>query len=482
MKRKLAMALSLVMLLALALPQSALAVTTYNLEVSITESASSKSVTETSGDLSLNDSLAGVIGQVVGANKSALRVFGSAAMETIVEAGLANNSESAWSAWVDSVDANAANANDAAVAIDLKAKLSDWTTKVETLSVGTAYQISYTPAGDVGAENDPARGNVYTVTLTLKGNIISGGGGGSSSTKPEERVEVKEDAKGETKVSPANPSTGDNVTVSVDPDDGYVISRVIVTDEKGNKIKTSYVGNGKYTFSMPGGKVTITPVLRTETASPSATGVSDLLTVDDHVAFMVGNDKGEFRPNDSVTRAEVAQMFYRLLKNNDVTITKTFSDVEEGAWYNTAVTTLASLGVINGTGTTTFAPDRAITRAEFTAIGVRFAKAAAGTQKFTDVPEDFWAYDYIASAAQYGWIVGDGTGKFNPNAEITRAEAAAIVNRMLGRLSDFDAIDAGKGKSFPDVSSSFWGYYDIAEATSGHDHSFDAEAIHETWQ
>ena len=238
---------------------------------------------------------------------------------------------------------------------------------------------------------------------------------------------------------------------------------------------------------MPESDAYVTPVFRKKTVSPEESGVADFLNVDDHIAFMVGDNKGNFRPNAPITRAEVAQIFYRLLKDGtregqSVELVKRFDDVADTAWYATAVNTLASLGVINGTSATTFAPNRSITRAEFIAICTRFSKKLTGTSTFTDVPASFWAYNNIAAAADMGWVVGSGAGKFNPNASITRTEAAAIVNRMLGRLGDFDAIDVGAGRRFPDVSATFWGFYDIVEATTAHEYSFDSEHLYEDWK
>lgn len=468
MKKTIARALTLVLLVALLLPQNVLAVTYRNLEVSITDAKKNEVVTAVSGDLSMNDSLASVLGTVVGANKAALKVFDSKAMKQIVVSGLANNNSSAWDAWTQTVKSNVTNANAAAAELKLAEQLASWETKVGVLTAGTVYEITYTP-GDVPAD-DPAYGNAYTVTLVLK------------SSNTENTVEVKKADNGAAAVDHAAAAKGQKVTVTVTPADGYVSSRVLVVDASGNQIKANYEGSNKYSFTMPASGVTVTPMFRKAIASATETGVAALLNVEQHVPYMVGNEKGEFCPNASVTRAEVAQMFYRLLKDQNVTVTKSFDDVKSGAWYATAVNTLASLGIVDGTGAASFEPNRAITRAEFTAICTRFAKAADGSVSFTDVSKDFWAYSNIATAVQYGWVVGDGTGRFNPNANITRAEAATIVNRMMERFGDFDAIDAGATKSFPDVSKSFWGYYDIAEASSSHDHSFDQEKLHESWK
>ena len=468
MKKMITRALTLVLLVALLLPQSVLAVSYNNLEVSITDAKMNKTMTAVSGDLSMNESLAGVLGTVVGANKEKLKVFGSRTMKQIVVSGLANNNSSAWEVWTQTVKSNVTNANAAAAELKLAEQLASWETKVGVLTADTVYEITYTP-GDVPA-NDPAYGNAYTVTLVLK------------SSNTENTVEVKKADNGAAVADKTVAAKGQKVTVTVTPADGYVSSRVLVVDANGNQIKANYEGSNKYSFTMPASGVTVTPMFRKAIASATETGVAALLNVEQHVPYMVGNEKGEFCPNASVTRAEVAQMFYRLLKDQNVTVTKSFDDVKSDAWYATAVNTLASLGIVDGTGAASFEPNRAITRAEFTAICTRFAKAADGSVSFTDVSKDFWAYSNIATAVQYGWVVGDGTGRFNPNANITRAEAAAIVNRMMERFGDFDAIDAGAAKSFPDVSKSFWGYYDIAEASSSHEHSFDQEKLHESWK
>ena len=469
MKRKIAMALTLIMMMALILPQTALAVTRYYLSVSITQANGSYSLTDTSGYLNRTESLTAEVVSIINnnytdankANETGLYGFGSKAMGKLAYNGLRaykNGTLAAWSGNYTVTDTNG-----------IAAMLKNTSTKVDALTEGTTYQLVFKP--NVADSKDPARGNTYTVTIQL--NSYSGVDG---------QVEVKDGSNGSATVSPAAPSAGQKVTVTVKPDEGYVPSRILVTDKDGNTIRATYEGDNKYSFTMPVGGATVTPVFRKQTASPAETGVAELLNADDHVAFMVGDDKGNFRPNDSITRAEVAQIFYRLLKNQSVAVTRNFDDVASDAWYAAAVNTLASMGILNGTSATAFEPERAITRAEFTAICTRFAKELKGTKSFTDVPESFWAYSNIAAAAEFGWIVGDGTGKFNPDADITRAEAAAIVNRMLGRLSDFDAIDAGEGKSFPDVSESFWGFYNIAEATSGHEHGFDSEKLHEDWK
>jgi len=214
---------------------------------------------------------------------------------------------------------------------------------------------------------------------------------------------------------------------------------------------------------------------------PTQTGVADHLITGKHIVFMVGDDKGNFRPDDPVTRAEVAVMFYALLENKDVPITVSFDDVTPGIWYDKAIHTLASLGMVTGVGDNKYDPNRPITRAEFATIGAKFAKQSQSGFVFTDVPQTHWAYHYVSTAAAYGWIVGVGNNLFAPNQNIKRAEAATIVNHMLGRLADKDKIDAGFARKFPDVFKSHWGWYEIAEATTAHDFKINKAYTQETW-
>ncbi|MEG0598483.1 MAG: S-layer homology domain-containing protein, partial [Oscillospiraceae bacterium] len=182
-----------------------------------------------------------------------------------------------------------------------------------------------------------------------------------------------------------------------------------------------------------------------------------------------------------ITRAETAQMFYNLLRNKDIGEVAKFSDVEAAAWYADAVNTLAALKIIQGRDADQFAPDDTISRAEFTAIAMRFADSVKGQKTFTDVPSDYWAESYIAGAAQYGWIDGYGDGTFKPFGNINRCEAAKIVNTMLWRFADTVYVDKAKNlKTFPDVATSDWAFYDIMEAANGHDFKQDKNGL-ETW-
>ncbi|MEG2989651.1 MAG: S-layer homology domain-containing protein, partial [Oscillospiraceae bacterium] len=145
-----------------------------------------------------------------------------------------------------------------------------------------------------------------------------------------------------------------------------------------------------------------------------------------------------------------------------------------------AVNALASLKIIAGRGADEFDPSANTSRAEFTAIAMRFAIATKGEVTFTDVPGNYWAESAISGAAQYGWIMGYTDGSFKPQADITRAEAAKVVNTMLGRFPDKKFIDGATGlKAFPDVKKDYWAFYQIAEATNAH--NFTKVKNAETW-
>ena len=270
---------------------------------------------------------------------------------------------------------------------------------------------------------------------------------------------------------------------TITPNSGYQIADVKVDGESVGAVNiytfTNVTANHtiEATFEKIPTKPTdppyIPPVDPEEPADPDDTGVSDLLNTEDHIQYLFGYPDGTFGPENNMTRAEVAQMFYNLLLDQDVEITKTFDDVPANAWYTKAVNTLASLDIISGVGDNKFEPERSITRAEFTAMAMKFAVGGEeGENIFSDVDEDDWFYDAVVNSIQYGWIHGYGDGTFRPHNPITRAEVTAIVNNMLGRAADEDFVDehAEELTPFSDIEK-HWAYYHIVEATNDHDYT-----------
>lgn len=263
----------------------------------------------------------------------------------------------------------------------------------------------------------------------------------------------------------------------INADDGYRIVDVLIDNKSIGSVESYRFENVRENHTI---YVTFEKV--DQVADPDETGVSDWLNTADHIVYLNGYMDGIFRPDDNMTRAEVAQMFYNLLNDKDVAITVSFSDVASDAWYTEAVNTLASLGIVTGEGNDRCAPDRSISRAEFTAIAMRFADLATGGENvFSDVAEDAWYHDYVVGSIQYGWITGYPDGTFRPENTITRAEVTTIVNRMLGRSADrtFIAEHADELRSFSDVANSHWSYYAVMEATNAHDFTKDNGV--ETW-
>ncbi len=304
------------------------------------------------------------------------------------------------------------------------------------------------------------------------------GGGGSVITSYQVNIPAVDNGK--ITATPSWASAGAKITLTVAPDAGYTVDGLTVTDKDGKEVKLTKTGDNTYSFTMPKSRVNVKATFKGGIADPAKTGVGAKLNADDHIAYMNGDNKGNFRPNANITRAEVAQVFYNLLKDKNVS-KASFDDVAADAWYAEAVGTLAGMGIVNGVGKNNFQPNRSITRAEFATIAARFAKAAVASFDFNDVAKSHWAYSYISTAASYGWVAGSGANMFEPERAITRAEVATIVNRMLRRLGDEAAMDEGHGRDWPDVAESHWAAVAIAEATNGHGHEFNDTYTSENW-
>ena len=315
---------------------------------------------------------------------------------------------------------------------------------------------------------DAANGSFspFALAWTKESGGSSGGGGGTT------RYTITASAEDGGSISPSGSvrvARGSDKTFTIRADSGYEIANVLVDGESVGAVRS-------YTFENVREKHTIQAQFRAvkPVADPDHTGVSNWLNAEDHMAYLTGYPDGTFGPNRSMTRAEVTQMFYALLLDQNVKLTVSFSDVPTEAWYAKAVNTLASLGMVDGVGGGRFDPDRAITRAEFTTIAMGFAhRVSEGEAGFSDVSESDWFYPYVMSASQYGWIGGYSDGTFRPNNTITRSEVTTIVNNMLARAADKDYVDAHADslRQFPDVAEGYWGYYQIMEAVNSHNYT-----------
>lgn len=201
-----------------------------------------------------------------------------------------------------------------------------------------------------------------------------------------------------------------------------------------------------------------------------------MLNSDDHYAYVVGYADGTVRPNGLISRADATTIFFRLLtdawRDSNLRYTNDFTDVSDSYWANTAISTMAGLGIVEGFADGTFDPTAPITRAQFAAICARFdTTPESGTaSSFTDT-QGHWAEKYIQRAVELGWVQGFEDGTFRPDEYITRAQAMTMINRILGRTpeSEDDLLD--EMTVWPDCNPGDWYYLAVQEATNSHSFS-----------
>ena len=279
---------------------------------------------------------------------------------------------------------------------------------------------------------------------------------------------------------------GKSETFTITPDSGYHIKDVLVDGKSVGAVST-------YTFENVVDNHTIHATFaRKHTPTPSTPTVEipddDALGLNttDHFAYIVGYGNGEVRPQNNITRAEVATIFFRLLTDDvrDENLTKTnrYSDVAATSWYNTAVSTLSSMGIITGYPDGTFRPNTAITRAEFAAIAARFDNDGDKTAaKFSDIATH-WAKDEISIAYNNGWITGYPDGTFGPQRDITRAETMTLVNRVLNRQPETeDDLLPNMTVWTDNANPKAWYYLAVQEATNSHYYEFKTNSQYEKW-
>lgn len=268
------------------------------------------------------------------------------------------------------------------------------------------------------------------------------------------------------------------------PSERYLAGTVVILDK--TPLREGYAFTGWY------GEAELTTRLntvrmdknRTVYAGWSATPAPAWLNSDDHFAYVYGYPDGRVGPLNNITRAEVAAIFYRLLRKDirmeSQTVENSFDDVPADAWYVTEVSTLARLGVFVGQAPGIFAPDSAISRAEFATVCARFDQSGAAEDRdFSDIG-GHWAEQYIRQAAALGWVQGYPDGTFGPDRPITRAEAVTMINRVLRRNpGSKDDLLSGM-KVWPDNPEGAWYYLEVQEATNGHEFHRKADG-HEKW-
>jgi hypothetical protein len=288
---------------------------------------------------------------------------------------------------------------------------------------------------------------------------------------------------GETVAAGGHYVNGGNYEISGNPAYLSDADRLLFLDAAGNIVASStpnaqqYVKIGAFNVSAPsqppGG------------GGGGGGGGSPSPFVADHIQYIFGYPDGKVKPERSLSRAEAAAVFFRLLtddyRQGILTYSSPFSDVQSGDWYGTVVASLAKSGVVSGYPGGAFRPNDFITRAELSAIAVRFAAIMNETgeikAQFSDVAGS-WAEESIYKAAEIGWIGGYPDGTFQPDSYISRAEFVAIVNRMLARAPETeDDLLPDTMKKWPDNSPGQWYYLDIQEATNSHQYLRKTTAV-----
>lgn len=309
------------------------------------------------------------------------------------------------------------------------------------------------------------------ITANLEIRSSGGGGGGGGGSRPSYRP------GGSTVVTPVNPATNKKVKFELGSGNSATVSDISVA--AGAKVDLTKVNPGtRAGFAFKGwsvnGKI-VTEITVNDDTVVKAKWVNLVAPAEfnstDHFAYMHGYPDGEVKPAANITREEVATIIYRLLndaKKAEIAATdNNFSDVDSARWSNEAVSTLAKGGYINGYEDGTFKPANPITRGEFAAIIARFINSTAPDAGYNDT-KGHWAADAVNKVVDKAWVEGYEDGSFRPDANITRAEVATIVNRMLVRYTDAQN-DSRISVSFPDNHAYDWYYYAIIEATNGHE-------------
>ena len=295
------------------------------------------------------------------------------------------------------------------------------------VKANTAYQWKFTPDSK---NYDPIEGSITLYYVST--------GGGGSTTYPVSTPSKTEN--GSVSVSPKNASRGDTVTITVKPDDGYVLDDLTVTDKNGNDLKLTDKGNGKYTFTMPAGKVEVKASFAEEAeTSPFADVATDAYyyeavkwAAEQGITGGIGNNL--FGPNYPCTRAQIVTFLWRAAGSPEPKDMSSFVDVSTGSYYAKAVAWAVENGITTGTGNGKFSPDATCTRAQAVTFLARALNAkATSAAEFSDVPTDSYFAEAVAWAASNGVTAGIGGGLFGPNNDCTRAQIVTFLFRAYNK-------------------------------------------------
>ena len=294
------------------------------------------------------------------------------------------------------------------------------------VKANTAYQWKFTPDSK---NYDPIEGSITLYYVST---------GGGSTTYPVSTPSKTEN--GSVSVSPKNASRGDTVTITVKPNDGYVLDDLAVTDKNGNDLKLTDKGNGKYTFTMPAGKVEVKASFAEEAeTSPFADVATNAYyyeavkwAAEQGITGGIGNNL--FGPNQPCTRAQIVTFLWRAAGSPEPKDMSSFADVSTDSYYAKAVAWAVENGITSGTGDGKFSPDATCTRAQAVMFLARALNAkATSAAEFSDVPTDSYFAEAVAWAASNGVTAGIGGGLFGPNNDCTRAQIVTFLFRAYNK-------------------------------------------------
>ena len=324
--------------------------------------------------------------------------------------------------------------------LNLQIKNKDNGTLDNSSTTGT-YEIAFTETPTFQTAGNYEIEVVATGKLTINSRS-SGSGGGGVSTYP---VSVTTPKNGKVSVDPRNAAKGAAVTVTVTPDSGYEMDKLTVTDASGKTISTTDKGNGKFTFTMPNGKVSVSATFKQTTVTPPSTGFVDVPAsayYADAVKWAVekgittGTSATTFSPEASCTRAQMVTFLWRAAGSPAPKATTTaFTDLDKSAYYYDAVLWAVEKGITTGTSATTFSPNATVTRGQTVTFLYRFAgqPAVSGSSSFTDVNSS----DYYAAAVQWAKEQGITSGTtdttFSPTSDCTRGQIVTFLYRQLAK-------------------------------------------------
>ena len=325
--------------------------------------------------------------------------------------------------------------------LNLQIKNKDNGTLDNSSTTGT-YEIAFTETPTFQATDNYEIEVVATGTLTINSRSSGSSGGSGVSTYP---VSVTTPKNGKVSVDPRNAAKGAAVTVTVTPDSGYEMDKLTVTDASGKTISTTDKGNGKFTFTMPNGKVSVSATFKQTTVTPPSTGFVDVPAsayYADAVKWAVekgittGTSATTFSPEASCTRAQMVTFLWRAAGSPAPKATTTaFTDLDKSAYYYDAVLWAVEQGITTGTSATTFSPNATVTRGQTVTFLYRFAgqPAVSGSSSFTDVNSS----DYYAAAVQWakeqGITSGTSDTTFSPTSDCTRGQIVTFLYRQLAK-------------------------------------------------